>query len=62
MDIYDQLPIDSKYKFIQELNANGEVLLTNYQLMDLITYCEDAIGADNISEIDRRIIDGYLLQ
>jgi len=62
MDIYDQLPIDSPYKFIQELNANGERLLTNYQLMDLITYCEDAIGADNISEIDRRIIDGYLLQ
>lgn len=61
-DIYDHLPIDSRYKHIQELNANGEVLLTNYQLMDLITYCEDAIGADNISEIDRRIIDGYLLQ
>jgi DNA polymerase-1 len=61
-DIYDRLPIDSKYKHIQELNANGEVLLTNYQLMDLLTYCEDAIGADNISEIDRRLIDGYLLQ
>ncbi len=61
-DIYDRLPIDSKYKHIQELNANGEVLLTNYQLMDLLTYCEDAIGADNISEIDRSLIDGYLLQ
>tara|TARA_Y100000758_G_scaffold104853_1_gene72969 strand:+ start:560 stop:1408 length:849 start_codon:yes stop_codon:yes gene_type:complete len=61
-DIYDNLPIDSKYKHIQELNANGEMLLTNYQLMDLITYCEDAIGADNTAEIDRRIIDGYLLQ
>tara|TARA_B100000470_G_scaffold104201_1_gene80317 strand:- start:4 stop:852 length:849 start_codon:yes stop_codon:yes gene_type:complete len=61
-DIYDNLPIDSKYKHIQELNANGEMLLINYQLMDLLTYCEDAIGADNISEIDRRIIDGYLLQ
>ncbi|HIG57938.1 MAG TPA: hypothetical protein EYQ21_00855 [Flavobacteriales bacterium] len=61
-DIYDKLPIDSKYKHIQELNANGEVLLTNYQLMDLITYCDDAIGSDNTSEIDRRLIDGYLLQ
>jgi DNA polymerase-1 len=62
MDIYDQLPIDSKYKFIQELNANGERLLTNYQLMDLITYCEDAIGADNTAKIDRRLIDGNFLQ
>ena len=57
-DIYDNLPINSKYKHIQELNANGEVLLTNYQLMDLLTYCEDAIGADNISEIDRKLING----
>lgn len=57
-DIYDVLPLDSKYKHIQELNANGEVLLTNYQLMDLVTYCDDAIGSDNISEIDRRLING----
>lgn len=61
-DIYDNLPIDSKYKHIQELNANGEMLLTNYQLMDLITYCDEAIGTDNTSEIDRRIIDGYFVQ
>jgi hypothetical protein len=26
--------------------------------MDLLTYCEDAIGADNISEIDRKLING----
>ena len=61
-DIYDNLPINSKYKHIQELNANGEMLLTNYQLMDLITYCDEAIGTDNTSEIDRRIIDGYFVQ
>ena len=34
----------------------------NYQLMDLITYCDEAIGTDNTSEIDRRIIDGYFVQ
>jgi DNA polymerase-1 len=58
-DIYDSLPITSKYKHIEELNANGEVLLTNYELMDLITYCDDAIGTDNMSEIDRKLIHGH---
>jgi DNA polymerase-1 len=57
-DIYDRLPIDSKYKHIEELNANGQVLLTNYELMDLLTYCDDAIGTDNMSEIDRKLIHG----
>ena len=51
MDIYNALPIDSKYKYIQSLNENGEQLLTNYELMDLMTYCDDAIGQDNIENI-----------
>ena len=55
-DIYDSLPINSKYKHIEELNANGKVLLTNYELMDLLTYCDDAIGTDNTVQIDRRLI------
>jgi len=54
MDIYNSLPIDSKYKHIQALNDSGEQLLTNYQLMDLLTYCDDAIGSDNISDIERK--------
>jgi 5'-3' exonuclease len=56
MTIYDNIPIDGKYKYIQELNANGEVLLKNYELMDLITYCDEAIGADNLSEIQERMV------
>lgn len=56
MTIYDNIPLDGKYKYIQELNANAEVLLKNYELMDLITYCDDAIGADNIFEIQRKMI------
>ena len=51
MNIYDSLPINSTYKHIQELNANAERILQNYELMDLVTYCDDAIGADNISKI-----------
>tara|TARA_B100002019_G_C21201544_1_gene564302 strand:+ start:7 stop:837 length:831 start_codon:yes stop_codon:yes gene_type:complete len=56
MTIYDNIPLDGKYKYIQELNANGEVLLKNYELMDLITYCDEAIGTDNLSEIQERMV------
>jgi DNA polymerase-1 len=53
MDIYNALPLNSKYKYIQALNENAEQLLTNYELMDLITYCDDAIGAENLADIER---------
>lgn len=54
MDIYNSLPISGKYKYIEALNDSGEQLLINYQLMDLITYCDDAIGSDNIADIRRK--------
>jgi len=57
MDIYDAVPLSSKYKYIQELNANADQLLVNYELMDLITYCDEAIGAENVADIERRILD-----
>jgi 5'-3' exonuclease len=56
MTIYDNIPLDGKYKYIQELNQNADILLKNYELMDLITYCDDAIGTDNVSEIQERMI------
>lgn len=55
MDIYEILPIDSKYKFIQGLNENPDKLLLNYELMDLITYCDDAIGSSNLLDIEERL-------
>ena len=57
-DIYEAVPISSKYKYIQELNANSEQLLVNYELMDLMTFCDDAIGQDNIVDIER-VINEY---
>jgi DNA polymerase-1 len=57
-DIYEALPINSNYKYIQELNASGEQLLVNYELMDLMTFCDDAIGQDNIVDIER-VINEY---
>ena len=54
--VYDALPISSKYKYIQAINDNPEQILQNYELMDLITYCDEAIGAENIADIQRRLL------
>ena len=51
LSIYDACPIESKYKYIESLNENYEQIIQNYELMDLITYCDDAIGVENVSVI-----------
>ena len=58
LSIYDAAPLVGTYKYIQSLNENSEQILQNYELMDLITYCDDAIGADNISAI-RSLMGGH---
>ena len=53
-DIAASLPISSKYKYIASLNEFGsDRLLLNYKLMDLVSYCDEALGEDNCKEIDR---------
>ena len=54
-DIYDACPLEGKYKYIQAVNENAEQLLQNVELMDLITYNEDAIGQENIKVIDNTL-------
>jgi len=53
--IIDLLPLPGKQKFIQNLNASGKILELNLKLMDLPTYCEEAIGEENIKDIRRRL-------
>jgi DNA polymerase-1 len=53
--IYEAIPINSKYKYIQTLNENADQILANYELMDLITFCDDAIGKANIVDIESKI-------
>ena len=55
LDLYDAIPISGKYKYIESLNENAEQLLQNYELMDLITFCDDAIGSDNITDIKEKL-------
>ena len=47
-DIYHSCPIDSKYKFIHELNENADRLLLNAELMDIESYSEKAIIESNM--------------
>lgn len=55
-DIIASLPISSKYKYIQNLNEFGaDRLMLNYQLMDLLEFCEEAIGVNNCSIIDNKL-------
>lgn len=51
IDIYDSIPIKSHLQYIKNLNEFKENILLNYELMDLETHCEEAIGKDNISLI-----------
>lgn len=59
-DIIANMPIVSKYKHIANLNEFGtDNLIRNYALMDLVSCCEDAIGPDNITQIDK-VLEDYL--
>jgi len=60
MDIYDMCPINSKYKYIQSLNTHCERILLNFSLMDLTSYCEEAIGPENLAHIDSTVSE-YLI-
>lgn len=55
-DIIASLPITSKYKYIANLNEFGaDRLLLNYKLMDLVSYCEEALGEENCRIIDKKL-------
>lgn len=55
-DIANSLPLNSRYQYIKNLNAFGaEALLLNYQLMDIIEFCDEAIGSDNCKYIENTL-------
>lgn len=55
-DIIDAMPLPGKYVYIKNLNAHKDQILLNHELMDLETYCEEAIGSDNIRDIGMQIM------
>ena len=58
LDIVASLPIASKLKYVQALNKCGDRIMLNYQLMDLVTFCRDALGT-NTATIDN-ILEEYI--
>lgn len=56
-DILDSIPVPGKQKFIQKLNESKDLIQLNLQLVDILSYCEDAIGIGNIEEI-HNVLDG----
>lgn len=55
-DIIASMPIVSRYKYIQNLNDFGiNQLMLNYKLMDLLEFCEEALGETNCKTIDETL-------
>lgn len=57
--IIDAIPINSNLKFIQNLNSSKDLLELNIQLVDLITYCEEALGPENTKKISKGLEDVF---
>ena len=55
-DICDAIPLPGKYVYIKNVNENKDQILLNHELMDLETYCEEAIGSDNIRDIGTQLL------
>jgi 5'-3' exonuclease len=53
-DILSNLPIADSKVYIQNLNKFNKQIITNYELMDLESFCTDALE-DNVSDLDNRI-------
>jgi 5'-3' exonuclease len=56
LDVANNIPLPGKYVYIKNTNEFGsDAILRNYQLMDLLTFCDDAIGADNIEIVKNEL-------
>ena len=55
-DIIANMPIPGKYQYIANLNKFGkEALMLNYQLMDLLEFCEEAVNPQNCETINKTL-------
>lgn len=54
MDVYDAIPIAGNQVMIKNINDSGDLIPLNYQLMDLLSFCEDAIG-DNVTDLQEQL-------
>lgn len=54
-DIIASIPLSGKYKYIEALNQHRDQLLLNYQLMDLVSFCSEALGPENCQKINQAL-------
>jgi 5'-3' exonuclease len=60
IDVAENIPLDGTAVYIKNTNTFGkDNILLNLQLIDKITYCKDAIGAENVKDIIRSLDDKY---
>lgn len=56
LDVANNIPLPGHYVYIKNTNEFGsDAIMRNYQLMDLLTFCEDAIGPENIQTIENEL-------
>ena len=61
MDVYDSMPLQGKQVFVRNINNSEDLILLNYELMDLLAFCEVAIAfpdSKNLEEI-KEFCNGY---
>ena len=57
MDIYDNIPLPGKQKFISSLNSSKDIILRNLELMDIYSTCEEAIATVDPSLLNKIVED-----
>jgi len=51
-DVLDNIPLPGNAVFIKNTNKFGDKILRNIELIDKITYCKEAIGSENLKDIN----------
>ena len=54
-NLYTSLPIPGKAVYIKNTNEFKEGILRNMELIDKITYCKQAIGIENVEDINEQL-------
>lgn len=58
LDIYMAIPLPGKQQVVQNINLSADLIMRNYHLMDILTYCEEAINHPNKENLEW--VDSYL--
>jgi len=54
-DVLDSMPLPGNAVYIKNTNKFGDTILRNIELIDKITYCKDAIGIENLEDIEANV-------